>query len=119
MKLRSLALGLLLLAGSAWGADIDGKWSGSLATPNGDFPQNYTFKADGAKLEGTFTFMEGMDIKITEGKIDGNNFSFVLTLDFGGNPFTIPYKGVLSKDGIKLTGDFMGMPLEIMLKKAS
>jgi hypothetical protein len=117
MKFRALAV-LMLLASSAWAADIDGKWTGSLSTPNGDFPQNYTFKADGAKLTGSFDFM-GMETKITDGKIDGDNFSFVLTLDFGGMPFTIPYKGVVSKGEIKLTGDFMGMPLEIALKKGS
>jgi hypothetical protein len=29
---------LLLLAVSALAADIDGKWTGSISTPNGDFP---------------------------------------------------------------------------------
>jgi hypothetical protein len=106
------------LACSAWAADIDGKWTGSLATPGGDFPQNYTFKADGAKLNGSYDVM-GMEIKLTDGKIDGDNFSFTLTLDFGGMPFTIMYKGVVVKGEIKLTGDFMGMPLEIALKKST
>jgi hypothetical protein len=118
MRFRALAVGLLLLAGSAWAADIDGKWAGSLSTPGGDFPQNYTFKADGAKLDGSFDLM-GMAVKITDGKIDGNNFSFTLSLDFGGMPFTIMYKGTVTKGDMKLVGDFMGMPLEIALKKSS
>jgi hypothetical protein len=106
-----------MLAGSAWAADIDGKWSGSLSTPGGDFPQNYTFKADGAKLTGSFDVM-GMEIKIADGKIDGDNISFTLTFDFG-MPFTIAYKGVVSKGEIKLTGDIMGMPIEVLLKKST
>jgi len=118
MKFKGLAV-LLLLAGSAWGADIDGKWSGSLSTPGGDFPQNFTFKADGAKLTGSIAFMEGMDVKLDDGKIDGNNFSFSITFDFGGMPFTIAYKGVLANGQVKLTGDIMGMPIEILLKKSS
>jgi hypothetical protein len=40
---------------SAFAADVDGKWAGSVTTPNGDFPQAFTFKADGAKLLATHT----------------------------------------------------------------
>ena len=61
---------------SAFAADVDGKWTGSVSTPNGDFPQIFTFKADGATLTGSMTFMEGMDVPIADGKIDGENISF-------------------------------------------
>ena len=39
--------------------------------------------------------------------------------DFGGMPFTLEYKGVVSTDQIKLTADFMGMPFEFVVKKAN
>jgi hypothetical protein len=116
-RISALAVGLVFAAVSVFAADVDGKWAGSVSTPNGDFPQAFTFKADGAKLTGTMTGMDGMEIAIKDGKVDGNNVSFSITLDFGGMPFTLSYKGVVAKDQIKLTGDAMGMPFELVVKK--
>ena len=50
MKFRALAIGLLLTAASCFAADVDGKWTGTMNTPNGDVPVSFTFKADGAKV---------------------------------------------------------------------
>jgi hypothetical protein len=76
MRLHKSVLGLLLLTVSAFAADIDGKWTGTIATPNGDFPQTFNFKANGAALTGSLTIMEGMEVPIADGKIDGNIFPF-------------------------------------------
>jgi hypothetical protein len=108
---------LALLATSAFAADVDGKWSGSMTTPGGDVNVGFTFKADGAALTGTTTGPDGMDVKITDGKLDGNNLSFTVNLDFGGMPFTMNYKGVLAGTQIKFTIDIFGMPLELTVKK--
>lgn len=78
----------------------------------------FTFKADGAKLTGTMAGMDGMDIKIADGKIDGSTITFTVSLDFGGMPFTLNYKGVVAADQIKLTGDAAGMPFELVVKKS-
>jgi hypothetical protein len=117
MRFHTLVLGFLLLAVSALAADVDGKWTGTISTPNGDFPQTFTFKADGAKLSGSLEFMPGMAIPIADGKVDGNNISFSVTLDFG-MPFTLTYTGVVSGSELKLKGDAAGMPFEFILKKA-
>ena len=117
MRLCAIGLAVLLLAVPAFAADVDGTWSGTIATPNGDFQQSFTFKADGAKLSGSLSIM-GMDTPIHDGKIDGNNISFSVTLDFGGMPFMLSYKGVVSPTEIKLTGDAAGMPFEFVIKKS-
>jgi len=117
MRLHKFVLGLLLLTVSAFAADIDGKWTGTIATPNGDFPQTFNFKANGAALTGSLTIMEGMEVPISNGKIDGNNISFSVTLDFG-MPFTITYTGVVSGNDLKVKADAAGMPFEFALKKA-
>src|ERR1035441_2578402 len=109
MKFYTALAGLLLLAVSAFAADVDGKWAGTMATPMGDIPIGFTLKADGAKLTGTTT---GPDIAIKEGKIEGANISFNVTFDFGGMPCTLAYKGVVSGDSIKFSGDAGGMPFE-------
>jgi hypothetical protein len=116
MRLYTLVLGFLLLAVSAFAADIDGKWTGTISTPNGDFSQTFTFKADGAALTGSLEFMPGMEIPITDGKVDGDNISFSVTLDFGA-PLKMTYMGVVSGNELKVKGDAGGMPFEFVLKK--
>jgi hypothetical protein len=118
MNMRTIVMGLMLAAASCFAADVDGKWTGNMATPNGDVPVNFTFKAEGAALSGTTTGPDG-DIKIADGKVDGNNVSFSVSFDFGGMPFTMNYKGVVAKDQIKFTIDVFGMPLELTVKKTS
>jgi hypothetical protein len=118
-KLFVPAAALMLLAVSAFAADVDGKWTGSVSTPNGDFPVAFTFKADGATLTGAMAGMDGNDIAIKDGMIDGANISFWLSLDFGGNSMKLTYKGVVASDQIKISGDAGGMPFEFVVKKAS
>lgn len=119
MRLGALVVGLLLFAAMpAVAADVDGKWSGNISTPNGDVQVGFTFKSDGASLTGTTTGIDGMDVPIKDGKVDGSSISFVVSLDFGGMPFDLSYKGVVSPAEIKLTADFMGMPFEFVVKKA-
>ena len=118
MKLYALALGLLLLAAPAFAADVDGKWTGTVSTPMGDLPVAYEFKADGTTLTGTTLGIDGAPVPIKDGKIDGNNISFSVVLDFGGMALELTYKGVVSPTEIKITGDFMGMPFEFTVKKA-
>jgi hypothetical protein len=119
MKLFASAAALLLLAVSAFAADVDGKWSGTVATPNGDFPVTFNFMADGANLKGSMSGPDGGDIAIKDGMIDGANISFWLSLDFGGNAMKLTYKGVVATDQIKISGDAGGMPFEFVVKKAS
>ena len=118
MKLRAIAISMLLLAGSCLAADVDGKWSGTMNTPNGDFPVGFTFKADGATLNGSTSGPDGMEIKIADGKVNGDKISFSVTFDFGGMPFTMNYSGVVAKDQIKFTIDIFGMPVELTVKRA-
>jgi len=119
MKLRTGLAAFFLLAVSAFAADVDGKWSGTVHTDMGDIPVAFTLKADGATLTGTTTGPDGGDIAIKDGKVDGANISFTVTFDFGGMPLTISYKGVVSKTSIKFNVDAMGMPLELTVTKSS
>lgn len=119
MKIRLLMCALVLTAASAFAADIDGKWSGSVDTPNGAVTVGYNLKADGTTLTGTMTGPDGADIKIADGKIDGAKLSFNVTLDFGGMPFTMAFTGTVSGNNLNLTADFAGMPFQMSLKKAA
>jgi hypothetical protein len=115
----TLGLGILLLAAPAFAATVDGKWTGSIDTPNGPVTVSFMFKADGNALTGSTTGPDGGEVQLKNGKIDGNTISFSVDLDFGGMPFTLAYTGVVAPDQIKLTADFAGMPFEFVVKKAS
>ena len=111
-------LAVTFAAAPARAADVDGKWAGSVETPMGAFPVAFTFKADGATLTGSQTGMDGAEMPIKNGKIDGDKISFVVTLDFGGMMFDLNYTGVVKPDELALTIDVMGMPMSLTVKRA-
>ena len=119
MRSGALAVGLLLLlTGMALASDVDGNWTGTVSTGGGDFPVNFTFKADGANLTGSMLGMENNQIPIKDGKIDGSNISFTVSMDMGGQEMKLSYKGVVSADQIKFSGEAMGQAFEFAVKKA-
>jgi hypothetical protein len=113
MKYFSLAIGFMLLAGFVLAADIDGKWAGEIVGQNMQIA--FTFKAEGTTLTGVH-IVNGQETSIKEGKIDGNNISFTVTLDMGGET-KIPHKGTISGDQIKMTYEMSGQPGEILVKR--
>jgi len=119
MKIRMLALGLLLAASPVFAADIDGNWAGSLDTPNGPVEIKFSFKADGDRLTGSSTGPDGSVIMFRDGKIMGDTLSFAQDVDFGGQSITFNYTGMLAGGELKLHTDFNGQPLDFALKKTS
>jgi hypothetical protein len=119
MRLRLLVCTLVLTAASAFAADIDGKWSGSMDTPNGAINLFYNLKAEGSTVTGTMTGPDGSEVKIDNGKLDGDKVTFTATVDFNGMQVTIGFSGLVKGNDIALTMDFMGMPFPIALKKAA
>ena len=119
MKMFALAFALLLISSPAFAADVDGKWSGALATPNGDVNIAFEFKADGTTLTGSTTGPDGTQLAIKNGKIDGSKITFVVTVAFGDMSFDIAYSGMVSPTEIKMTGEFGGMPFEFLVKKVA
>jgi hypothetical protein len=117
--MRSLALTLALLCASAvaFAADVDGKWTSSVTTPQGDLPIIFVLKADGPKLTGTLQLADFKPADLKDGKIDGDKLTFAAELEFGANVFTLSFNGAQAGDEIKLTIDAMGQSNEIVLKK--
>lgn len=105
MRIRaavSIAAVLTFLAVSAWAADINGKWKAEFQTPNGDTRTSiFTFKADGEKLTGAVESRRGT-VDIQEGRISGDEVSFVVVREFNGNEFKMKYKGKVSGEELKL-----------------
>jgi hypothetical protein len=117
MKTIATMLAVLLIALPAIAAPVDGNWSGSVSTPNGDLPVGFSFKAEDDVLKGSMTAPDGTSTPISDGKIDGNVLTFNVDLNFNGNVFSLAYKGVLEGEQIKFTSDFQGQVFEFVVKK--
>jgi len=109
---------VLTLCGTAAAADITGNWSGMVATPKGDYPISFSFKVDGARVEGTMLGTDGTPFKIEGGKLEGSNVSFNVTLNYPGKTLARTYKGVISVDEIKFTVDSSGQTSEFVVKRS-
>lgn len=112
-KLLFVTTILLVVVFVAFAADVTGKWTYEQAGRNGGPGRavTITLKADGAKLTGSVPGGMGRGggggtppppTEITNGKVDGNNISFEVTRDFGGNSMTTKYEGTLNGDELKL-----------------
>jgi hypothetical protein len=111
IKITIVAMTLLMAVCTAFGADIDGKWTGKYDSGMGGDPMNmeYTFKADGDKLTGTtIGGANGEQIAIKNGKIDGDKISFSVSVDMMGQEMSFDYKGELKGDKLKLKFDMGG-----------
>lgn len=96
-------------------ADLNGKWTGLLKTPDGnEFPLSYVFKVDGDKLTGTATGPNG-DTPITAGKVDGANFTF--SLGVNGSDITHTCKYYSDGDSVSVNIDFNGAKMHAQLKR--
>jgi len=102
--MRKLILMLTVFSMAAFAADVTGNWKASLDTPNGAIEFTYVLKADGNVVTGTIQSQMG-DMKIDEGKLDGDNISFSATVENMGK---ISYKGTVKGDEMTLTFTFAG-----------
>ena len=105
---------------TAAAADVSGTWKAAIETPNGPFETTFNFKADGEKLTGSTSNRFMQDAPISEGKIDGDNVSFVVAANFNGNEVKVNYKGKVGGDEIKLTVEIAGRDgtLEMTAKRS-
>ncbi|HEU0123155.1 MAG TPA: hypothetical protein VFQ91_21675 [Bryobacteraceae bacterium] len=111
-------LGGLALAVSMLAADITGKWTGKVETPNGSRDVNMTFKADGSTLTGTVSGRNG-DSPIENGKISGDDISFTVTRKFNDNEIKMNYTGKVSGDSIQLKYQMRDNDVTLTLKRAA
>jgi hypothetical protein len=99
---------MLIAVFGAMAADISGKWTAEQPGRNGGAPRvtTFTFKVDGAKLTGSVSRPgrggDPMVSEITDGKVDGNNVTFSVKMQMGGQEMVSTYKGTVSGDTMEL-----------------
>jgi hypothetical protein len=107
-KLLFVTTILLVLAISAFAADVNGKYVYEQAGRQGGNPTKVTItlKTEGGKLTGNVSRPgrdgNAMETPITEGTITGDNIAFKTSQDMGGNTIVTSYAGTVAGDEIKL-----------------
>lgn len=120
---------LLVVAFTATAADVSGKWVYEQAGRGGGNPVQVTLtlKASGSSLTGTLARpgRDGgaMESPISAGKVDGDNISFKVEMNMGGNAMTQDFSGTLAGEELKLKVTRPGrdgnpMTTEVTAKKA-
>lgn len=107
MKLSKFAMSFVCFAAmavSAFAADVTGKWTATMEGRNGQTREmTYNLKADGDKLTGNVATQRG-EREIENGKISGDEISFTMTTNMGGESRKMMYTGKLSGDDeLKMT----------------
>jgi hypothetical protein len=120
MKWLVILMAVFALTLTASAADIGGNWKGSAETPNGTIERTFVFKVDGHKLTGETTSNNFGKSVLEDGKVDGDNVSFNLTINMGGNEGKVSYKGkMVDADTIKfeVTVQSYDQTLELVAKR--
>jgi hypothetical protein len=110
MKSKALFAATLAMAVgwvfSSSAADVTGSWKSEFETPVGQMKYTFELKADGAKLTGkAIRDRDGQksEVEIKEGKINGEEVSFVETAKIQDQDIRIEYKGKVAGDEMKLS----------------
>lgn len=92
---------------------IDGKWKGSMETPNGAMEMTFNFKAAADSVSGTVESPMGA-LPISNGKLEGNKLKFEVSF----NEMTMHHECTVMGDSLSLTLPDMPDAAAIILKKA-
>jgi hypothetical protein len=119
---KIMLVAVLILSGLlyAYAADITGKWTAEFDTQIGQQKYTFNFKVDGDKLTGTLrggVSGQESESEIQEGKINGNEISFVEMLNYQGQELKVTYTGTISADEIKLNRNVADMANETLVAK--
>lgn len=106
MKTIITVLLLLVISITSNAQTLDGSWEGKISGPQGDLDLVFTFKVNADSLNGNVSSEMGT-LPIENGKIDGNKFSF----DVSVNGQVINHTGVLDSGKVKLSFPWLEQPV--------
>ncbi len=108
---------LTMAPAQASAQNLAGVWEITRETGRGTIVQTLTLVVEGSTVTGTLAFNFGggggggggggpQSFPVSDGTVNGNQFSFTVTLSFGGNSFDQQYSGTI--DGETLMGTIRG-----------
>jgi hypothetical protein len=99
-------------------ADPSGRWAATFMTQVGEQAYTYEFVVKGTTLTGTAKGSLTGETKITDGKIDGDTFTFTENANYQGMPISFTYTGKMTNaDTIELTRVVMDIPEKATAKR--
>jgi len=113
---------------AAPGADISGRWRAQFEThyardqaPREVGETTFTFQQNGEELTGTVSGTAMNESLIREGRVSGDNISFVVIRTFGRRERRMTYTGTLAGSEIKFETaiDGIGRGVRMIAKKVS
>src|SRR5688572_9886788 len=116
-KIQVCAAFVLAVASFGHAAGVTDKWKAEFESPIGHLVYTYDLKEEAGKLTGkAIRELDGQktEIEVKDGKITGDEVSFVEPLQVQDQAINIEYKGRIAGDEIKLTrkvGDFATMEI--------
>lgn len=115
MVRRALIAGSLILSFAAvsLAADLNGRWEGTISTPNGDVQLAFNLKVEGTALTGSVETPNG-EVPISEGKVNGDQFSFKTH----AGDSDIDHQGTVSGDTMQVKVNGPWGESEMTLKRA-
>jgi hypothetical protein len=117
--MKNLIILFALFALTLVAADITGTWKATAEGPNGAIERTFIFKQDGSKLTGKSISSRFGESNIQDGKVDGDNISFSITMNFNGNELNVKYSGKVQGDTMKLTSEAGDNRFEWTAKRGS
>ena len=121
MKTRIVGLlsaAVLLTTLTALAENVTGTWKGSYPGRDGQTREStFVLKAEGEKLTGTVAGGRG-ESEIKDGMIKGDDISFSVLRNFGGNEVTVKYKGKVVGDAIQFKVEAGERSYEMTAKRA-
>jgi hypothetical protein len=116
--MKRILIALFAAVLPALAADVAGNWKATAEGPNGSMERTFAFKVDGTKLTGESVSSIAGKSDIMDGKVDGDNLSFMLNVKIQDNEMKVNYKGkVVSKDEIKFTAEVGDRTIEWLAKR--
>ena len=112
---------LAAMAVAALAADVTGTWKATAEGPNGTIERTFVLKQEGSKLTGETISSRFGKSTIMDGRVEGDNITFTITMKFQDNDVKVNYKGKVSGNDIRFTA---GTPngsqtIEWLAKKSS
>ena len=99
-------------------ADPSGRWAATFMSQVGEQAYTYEFMVKGTTLTGTAKGSLTGETKITDGKIDGDAFTFTENAMYEGMPVVFTYKcKMTSADTIELSRNVMDIATETATAK--
>ena len=103
MKRHTALFGLLfLLAGLASAADLTGTWKGAFSFNDQSVPLTLDLKGE-SQITGSITGFPSGVTEIKDGKLDGENLSFWVMIQYEGMPVKLVYKGKVAGGEIQFS----------------